>query len=159
MQAPACTPPPPLPVCSPPLRLPMGAPPCHLCQVAPASVRNRGALGGARKVRPPVPLVTAPAHAHRLRARDPAHPPHSSVPAPVYAQRRTGDALPNPSPPFSTPPRPLPSPHSQENGVGWGVGPTRGRMPPLFRTPPPHLCAPPGFPGWDVTGRSGEGHT
>jgi hypothetical protein len=90
----------------PPLRAPWVPPDCHVWQgipPPPASARNRGMLGGARLVRPPFPLFTAPTHAHRTASVGPCSP-HPFFPAPVYAPTGYEDAWPSPALPFPAPP-------------------------------------------------------
>ena len=106
---------PPLFLCTPTSASPCACPPatCAGLVLPPAFVRNRGTLGGARKVRPPFPFITAPAHAHRQRAWG-SSPPPPLFPTPVYTHRCTGTRCPTPFPPFRMPPH---SPRAECRGA------------------------------------------
>jgi hypothetical protein len=143
-------PPPPLPACPPPLCLPSvptDAPPAHDVCCAPP-LRNRGTLGGARKVCPPPPFPSSPPPLMHIGSeRGPPSPLSSPPPAPVYTQRCMGTCCPTPSPPF---------PPLMCEGRGGRTWPCAAEMRPI-PNPPPHPVLPVhGRTGWD--GGVGVGH-
>ena len=142
MQTPVCLPPIPLflraPASAPPQR-PNGSPPArHVCRAPP--LRNRGTLGGARKVRPPFPLVTAPLMRIGSERGTPPPPFVPRPPAPVYARTGAprlhptvyGDGLPNPLPS-------LPPLMCEGRGGAHGRGPRKCGQP---QTPHPTPFSP-----------------
>ena len=133
VQTDVCAPPPPFLCSSRP-----GAPHPPLPHVQgfvppPTSPRNRGILGGARKVCPPSPFSSSPPPltpkiGQRVRGAGSSPPVHPLC-APL--------CMPHCAPPLCTPPScPLVCPGAQKRGARTGGG-VRACPPPPVRAPPP----------------------